>query len=306
MSPNISVLIITYNRPEDTLALLESLKAQEKLNNYAGEILLLNNASTVAYNKVEEFIEANPEMQIEYIPSKENLGVAKGRNFLIQKAKCPYLLVVDDDIEFPDTNALQVLSQLFSKKQYVENNTAVITLDIFYYENKERQRSAFPHKKYDKYVGKNWFLTSTFSGGANIIKKEVFEEVGYFPEDFFYGMEEYDLSYRIIGAGYTLAYDNSVKVYHKESPLGRVPTKEKLAMMWYNKSVVAWKYLPNRYFYSTALMWTFEYLRKTKFDVVGAIRNLKKIRKIPKLEPKNKINQAALNFLKTVEARLFY
>lgn len=304
--PKISVLIITYNRTEDTLALLQSLKSQTELTLYVGEILLLNNASTISYEPIEKFIADNQDLPIHYFPHDENLGVARGRNFLIKKAKFPYLLVLDDDIEFADKEGVKTISQLFEKEQYKENNTAVITLDIFYFENKKRQLSAFPHKNHQKYIGKDWFLTATFIGAAHLMKKELFEKTGYYPEDFFYGMEEYDLSYRIIQEGYTLAYDNSVKIYHKESPLGRVPNKDKIAMMWYNKCVVAWRYLPNKFFYSTAFMWSLEYLRKSKFDVMGMLKNLGKIRNIPKEKETHKIDQKALDYLRKVEARLKY
>jgi len=47
--PNLSVLIISYNRPDETLALLKNLKAQTNFSGHVGEVLLLNNASTVSY-----------------------------------------------------------------------------------------------------------------------------------------------------------------------------------------------------------------------------------------------------------------
>lgn len=306
MLPNISILIITYNRPDDTLALLKNLKKQEELTSCVGEILLLNNASTTPYDEVVDFIHKNKDVRINYIDHHENLGVARGRNYLIEIAKHPFLLVLDDDVVFAETNAISIVSKLFTKSQYIKNNTAVITLDVFYYATKQRQLSAFPHKNDTEYVGKEWFLTYTFTGCAHLIKKEVFEKTGLYPEDFFYGMEEYDLSYRMIDNGYTLAYDNSVKVLHKESPQGRIFANDQLAMMWYNKCVVAWRYLPTKYFYSTAVMWSLQYLRKTKFDFLGAFKNWRKVVKIPKKVTTQKISKETLSYLRRVEARLWY
>ena len=306
MEVKISILIITFNRPIDTMALLESIKSQSELTKYVGEILLLNNDSTIDYSEVEAFIVQNPQLPIRYFDHDENLGVAKGRNFLIERAEYPYLLVIDDDIVFGDTDAILNVSSLFSKDRYIENNTAAITLNIFYYETRERQKSALPHKHYEEYKDKEWFLTSYFVGAAHLMKKELFEKTGLYPEDFFYGMEEYDLSYRIIDAGYTLAYDNSVKILHKESPTGRVSNKTKLAMMWYNKCVVAYKYLPKKYFHSTRFLWMFEYLRKTKFDVIGAFKNYKKTFQIPKRIKKQRISNESLSYLDKVKARLWY
>lgn len=306
MPADISILIITYNRPEDTLALLENLNTQIDLSNYVGEILLLNNHSNVNYEMVTNYLQEHPELPVQYINHSENLGVARGRNFLIKRAQYPYLLVLDDDVVFDRDDALKTIAGLFAKPHFSENDTAVITLNIYYYETGQPQKNALPHKRYKAHKDRQWFLTYYFTGAAHLMKKELFRQTGYYPEDFFYGMEEYDLSYRIVDAGYTLAYDNSVKVLHKESPAGRITNKEKLGMMWYNKCVVARRYLPKKYFYSTALMWALEYLMKTGFDISGMIKQFRKIRKIPSKVQAQKINTDSLNYLKSVNARLWY
>ncbi len=306
MPPNLSILIITYNRPGDTLALLESLKAQNGLEQYVGEILLLNNASTVSYAGIENFIRENPKVPIRYIDHNQNLGVAGGRNFLIDRAKYPVLFTIDDDIVLKDKDTIKTAHKLFSKKQYRKNNTGIITVKVFYFSTGKHQKNVFPQKNYNRYKDKDWFLTYYFAGGAHLMKKELFQKTGSYPEDFFYGMEEYDLSYRIIDAGYTLAYDDSIKLWHKESPDGRVTNAKKLAMMWYNKCVVAWRYLPSKYFYSTALMWALQYLKETKFDLLGMLKTLLKITKIPKNMQPQKISKKSLAYLKKVEARLWY
>ena len=302
----LSILIITFNRPEDTLALLENLRSQDNLQQYVGEILLLNNASTTSYETITNFKENNPGFPLTYFAHDENLGVARGRNFLIKKAKFPLLLVLDDDVFFPEKNAIEQAAALFEKPQFIENNTAAITLNIFYFATNERQKEALPHKHYDEYKNKEWFLTYYFTGAAHLMRKELFEKTGYYPADFFYGMEEYDLSYRIINAGYTLAYDASVKVLHKESPTGRLANNKKLGMMWVNKSKVARTYLPKKYFYSTAFMWSLFYLKKTGFDLKGFFQMWKKVSQIPAGNNTHKMNEKAMEYLKKVKARLWY
>jgi GT2 family glycosyltransferase len=302
----LSILIITYNRPEDTFALLENLREQQHILHHVKEILLLNNASTASYTIIEQFISDHTELPIQYIVHDKNLGVAGGRNFLIKKAKGDSLLVLDDDVVFEKNNAIEAISALFSQQRFIENNTAVITLNIFYYDTNERQPSAFPHKDIENYKNKPWFLTYYFTGAAHLMKRELFNKTGFYPEDFFYGMEEYDLSYRVLDSGYTLAYDDSVKVLHKESPTGRVSNATKLGMMWLNKSKVAWRYLPEKYFYSTAFMWSLEYLKKTGFNIKGMFTILGKILRIPKTEKRFPISEKSLQYLKSNKARLWY
>lgn len=99
MNGQISLIIISYNRPADLLELLQSLQQQADQSGLR-EVLILNNASTVSYSSIETFIQANPAIPIRYIVSEENLGVSRGRNRLMQEAAGEWLLVLDDDIVF--------------------------------------------------------------------------------------------------------------------------------------------------------------------------------------------------------------
>jgi hypothetical protein len=93
---------------------------------------------------------------------------------------------------------------------------------------------------------------------------------------------------------------------HKESPLGRKPKDEKLRMMWVNKAKVAWRYLPKKYFYSTALMWSMQYLKVTNMNFEGFINGWKEIFGISKKEKRKPVSEATLGYLKKVKARLWY
>src|SRR5690606_5233240 len=154
--------------------------------------------------------------------------------------------------------------------------------------------SALPHKRYEEYKDKEWFLTSYFIGAAHLMRSELFQKTGYYPENFFYGMEEYDLSYRVLDAGYTLGYDNSVLVWHKESPLGRQPNYKKVQMQWVNKSIVAWRYLPLRYFLTTAFMWNLQFLKLVPTHVGTYLSSWIKIFGIPFREKRKPIGNDAL------------
>lgn len=305
MNERISILIITYNRPDDLLELLQSMSSESDLS-CLEEILVLNNASNVSYDKAVAFIEANPQLKVNYILSNENLGVSRGRNKLMAMAKGELLLVLDDDILFHTPNSLPVIATVFEKDYFKKANTGVITFRVIYHETKEQQQTALPHKQFEEYRYKERFLTSYFTGCSHVLKKEVLGQTGLYPEDFFYGMEEYDLSYRIIRAGYSLGYDNSVTFEHKESPGGRQPNYQKLASQWVNKSKVARRYLPFKYYLSTMMAWSMEYVKKagghwgTYFSAWG------KALKAGFSEKRDPVGKKALEYLKSVGARLWY
>lgn len=54
-------------------------------------------------------------------------------------------------------------------------------------------------------------------GCAMMVKREVAEKVGMFPEKFFLYYEEWDWSARILKAGYKIWYTADALIYHKES-----------------------------------------------------------------------------------------
>lgn len=304
--PTISICIITYNRAKELLELLQSLLILKNYKEVVEEVIVMNNNSTDDYSMVEAFINQHQECKIRYIVSDVNHGVAVGRNIIMQQAKGKYLYAIDDDVEFNHGDDLIKLAALFTKPKHIDNNTAVIVLEIFYHSTKERQKTAFPHKKLEKYKNKEWFLTGHFIGAASLYRKDVLDKVGYFPEDIIYGMEEYDLSFRIIDAGYTIAYDNSVRVWHKESPKGRMPTKEKLSVLWHNKAMVFWTYMPLIYFFSVNFFWGSRYLLLSKGNINGFFSTCKRILHSIKKRKRKKINKHALKYLKQTEARLWF
>lgn len=305
MTELISLIIITYNRPDDLMDLLESLRLQNDTSSLR-EVLILNNASTVSYEPVEKFISQNPDLKITYILSGENIGVSRGRNKLMSMAAGELLLVLDDDIIFQNSDTLKKITPIFESPFFKDANTGIITFRVIYYETKKLQRTALPHKQFEKYKDEPVFLTSYFAGCAHILQKKILAVTGLYPEDFFYGMEEYDLSYRIINAGYSIGYSNVATFEHKESPKGRQAHYQKLSAQWVNKSKVAWRYLPRIYYVTTMFCWSFEYARKAKGHWGVYFASWNKVFRICFSESRKPIGKKALTYLKQVKARLWY
>jgi len=306
-SSGIAIVIITYNRPGDALELAQNISRLQQVTTLCREVIFVNNKSTVSYSELETFIEQHPQVPFRYFKTEENLGVSRGRNFAIQQSSAPYLLFLDDDALFRNADALQYIPQLFTQPVVTTTQpTGIISFKVYYHSTGELQQTAFPHKQFDR--RKTWphFQTGYFVGCAHAIHRSVFEKTGYYPTNFFYGMEEYDLSYRAIDAGFDIVYDDRVVIEHKESPQGRLTNKVKLRGMWVNKSKVAFKFLPLIYFFTTAIMWSFEYLRKSGYHLPGWVNGWAEIFRIPATEKRTPINKNGLSYLKKVEARLWF
>ena len=301
----LSFIIISYNRSGDLLELLKNISQLDDAYQLLEEIIVVNNASTENYDKVRSFINDKTLLPYKYFDAPENLGVAKGRNYALQKGKAPIIIMLDDDAVLQNKNCLTNLLTEFEQNK-TDKPLAIVSFKVLYYDNLEMQKNALPHKKFDKYKNKSFFETYYYAGGAHAIKRDVIEMLGEYPSDFFYGMEEYDLAYRILEAGYSIVYSDKIVMLHKESPLGRKPKKEKIQMMWVNKSKVAWRYLPKKYFYSTTIMWSLQYLKETGFNLNGFFDGWKKVFKISSSERRTPISQGTMDYLRKVKARLWY
>lgn len=300
----ISIIIITYNRPGDTLDLLESIVGLANRQELLKELILVNNASTADYSVVKGYLASRPDLPVQYLDAPGNLGVAGGRNYAVERCGSDWMLFLDDDVIIEDALFLVKLQQAVSVPFSTDRPTGVMGCKVRYYDNREIQINAFPHKNYRQFKDTPRFLTSYYVGCAHIIRRQAWLEAGNYPTHFFYGMEEYDLSFRMLQKGYCIGYDGSVELFHKESPLGRSPRPLQLSMMWVNKSIVAWKYLPIRYFLSTVLLWAGFYLKKSGVNWQFFFSSWQKIAAIPSKEKRTPVSRDVMNYLRTVGARL--
>ena len=298
----IAIIIITYNRPADMLALAMNIEKLRSKKELLEEVIIVNNNSTESYDAVKSFIQEHPSTPFKFIESKENLGVSRGRNFAIEQSKAPILVLIDDDAEFQDFDVLERINTSVNENP----NAGILAMKILYFQNKEFQINCFPHKSFEKRKNLHFFDTYYFAGCGNIIQKEAFIKAGAFPTDFFYGMEEYDLSYRLIDKGYTIKYIADIVLLHKESPEGRQTKSDKLRGMWVNKTKVAWRYLPLSCYLTTAMMWSLFFLLKSKFDLIGFLKGWIEVVSIPFKEKRKIVTTSTIEYLNKVEARIIY
>jgi len=287
------------------LELAENISQLDRAAELLEEVIILNNCSTEDYSKVRAFVKSTPHIPFRYFAAPENLGVTKGRNYALGKGSAPIVIMLDDDAVLQNKDCLVNLLAEFENHN-TERPKAIVTFKVLYYDTLAMQVNALPHKRFNEYKDKAFFETYFYAGGAHAIKREVIEKLGDYPPDFFYGMEEYDLSYRILNAGFAIVYSDKIVMLHKESPLGRKPKNEKLRMMWVNKSRVAYRYLSKRYFYSTAIMWSLQYLKITRFNLAGFFKGWKQVFNIPKNEKRMLLTAETINYIKSLKARLWY
>jgi len=77
------------------------------------------------------------------------------------------------------------------------------------------------HPRDHRLYGDREFETDYISEGAVAFRKGVFEQVGYYPREFFLSHEGPDLAYRMIDGGHKIIYNPDIEVMHRVSRLQR-------------------------------------------------------------------------------------
>ena len=131
------------------------------------------------------------------------------------------------------------------------------------------------------------------------------EEVGYYPDTFFYAHEELDLSFRAIIGGWSVKYIPFVGVYHKKSPKGRLPEKKMIEMMVANRMLIAYSYLPVKYRLVSGFLWLAKSCLWARSATVP-LKALSRYFREKKSVVRKPVNKEALGYLKANYGRLWY
>ncbi|HPA36633.1 MAG TPA: glycosyltransferase [Chitinophagales bacterium] len=304
MSELFSFVIISFNRADDTIDAVKNVLWLQDVPGWTKEIVVLNNGSTQDYAVFESYLQQLPAESrslIHYIHHPQNLGVAGGRNLCIRAAKGKYLLFMDDDAEIVQRNAIQIVLDKYAT--YEKDRLAIIG---FLGKIPATGKEEMPLKNPALMEGRTDVFYNLFFGYGHVFPKSLIAETGYYQEDFFYGMEEYDLSYATVKAGYSILFTRDVLVLHKINPNGREPGKTTYARMFANKVIVLYKHMPMLYVVSHFVMWSAFFLVKSKGDIGLYFQTVRSLLQRIKKAPRQVMNAAGMAYLKRVKARLWY
>lgn len=252
----LSFVVITYQRGHILQDCVNSILAQNDLP-VPYELIIVDNGGDAAISLPQDRQGVIFRLEV----ASENLGVAGGRNLGMKLAHGEILVFIDDDaIWHRNDDVVRLMSHFDSDPACGAVAAKSLNPDG------KPIRFELPHPDKELLLAAR---TPTpvpyYYGVAHALRAAAIQEVGDYPERYFYGAEEYDLSLRLYEAGYYILFDPSICVYHHRSDAGRTIVGDRY---WYNalvnKARATWRLLPYPYPITTTLIWSAQLLLKTR------------------------------------------
>jgi GT2 family glycosyltransferase len=226
-------------------------------------ILILDNTGNVK-NKIKI---KKKFKNVKYFLSRNNLGYARGNNFLLKKVTTNYVFIVTPDVMI-DKNNFEILYD--SKKKI--KLFGILTPDNI-------EKSDFKIKIKKTNISKNIFETQRPNGFALFIDMNNFRKVKFFDENFFLFFEDWDLFNRFVKKKYKLYIIKNSKISHKSGLSSRASNILKIRHFHYGWSFFYYhkKYYGNlisfinSIFLTIKIIFNYFFLKKNKFIMIKGL-----------------------------------
>lgn len=214
MSQLVSIVVPIFNTEQYLDETIQSVLAQTYSN---WELILVDDGSTDKSAAIcKRYVEKDDRIQYHF---KENGGQASARNLGIKKSKGTWIALLDaDDLWLPIK-----LEEQFKIIDTIQPDF-LYGMGYFYYPEKAEKLVAYDWIT-GKRTGADFFQTLYSSCSVNtntvLVKKELFDTIGYFNEDpIVRGTEDWELWLRISKNGGTVYGAPERNVYYRIHPGG--------------------------------------------------------------------------------------
>lgn len=230
-NPTVSFVISTYNRRDVLLGTLKQVRACGLLREDF-EVMVVDNAST---DGTADVVKAEfPETRLFVLPT--NRGSC-AKNVAIKQAMGRYVVFLDDD-SYPEPGSIARMIRRFEADPQLGAAVFTITLP-----DGSQECSAYP---------------DVFIGCGTGFRAKALRQVGALPIDFFMQAEEYDLSLRLLDAGWNIRSFDDLHVAHLKTPTARVRWRT-MRLDVRNNLIVARRYFPKQWKWRFARDWMKRY-----------------------------------------------
>lgn len=248
-APSVYVVILHWKTYETTRACLTSLFRATYPNFHA--IVVDNHSGDGSAEKLQaEFTRAT------FIFNESNLGFSRGCNPGMREAHrrgADYIMLLNSDMQV-EPGFLEPAVAAARSETRVGAVTGKIMItekpNVFWHagghvdpirvQGVARGKDEVDHGQYDQVVDTGWA-----SGAMSLYPRATIDRIGYLPEEYFFGQEEWDYSTAILRAGLRIVYVPAFKGYHKAGGSYRANHPVLNTYGGYlNKMIYAEKYMP--------------------------------------------------------------
>lgn len=224
----LSIIIVSYNTKELTKACIMSVVGQYKKQLMDGEfeIIVVDNASsdnTVA--TVNKQLLTHNKKYLRMIQNKKNYGFSKGNNIGAKKTRGKYLMFLNSDTKVLDKGLLRMMDFLerherigiLGGRLQNKNGSSQASAGNFYnlinvfFMLLGGERLGLLKFSLQKITKVDWV-----SGGAMMVRRNVFERLRGFDEAFFMYVEDMEFCFRAKKLGLLTYFYPNVTIVHKE------------------------------------------------------------------------------------------
>jgi GT2 family glycosyltransferase len=239
MTPDVSVVIVTYNSRRHLRACFETLRQYTQAATM--EVIVVDNASSDG--SAEEVERSYPWVRL--VRRSTNGGLSAAVNDGVAVSTGTYAMALNPDTHI-DEDALSVLAAylrehpdcgIVAPKLLNDDGTLQMSCRAFpgystaFFSRYSLLTRLFPKNRYSRgYLMQDFAHTETrdvdwVSGAAMMFPRAVFDQIGGWDAGFFMFSEDVDFCRRVHDAGLRVVYHPAARVYHAIGVSKRAPTR---------------------------------------------------------------------------------
>lgn len=247
---DVSIIVVNYNLTNEVRKLLNSIIKYVRDINF--EVIVIDNNSPE--RDIEGLVNEYPEFKFEFLYT--NYGFGHGNNVGVKKTSGKYLLLLNPDTYLINNLPSDLYNFAIKQTEFgligplliYEDGGLQISFGKFPNLRQEISLLFKPFKIISRLILKlkirfsgDYFNVDFLFGSCMFIRREVFNSVNGFDEDYFLFTEETDLCYRLKRQNYKSCLYKKAELVHLKSkitnrePLKRFEQTFKSKLLFYNK-----------------------------------------------------------------------
>lgn len=266
----VHIVILNWNRPDDTIECLKSVY-RLRSTDYRLQTVVVDNGSTdKSLEIIGEYLEKHKKLNGVLLPNRENLGFAGGNNVGARyavKNGADFVLILNNDTIVEENLIVHLIEAAEKNKK-----AGILSPKIYFAKGFEFHKDWYKENELGKviwYVGgiMDWenVMGSNYgvddvdigqyqnvtqidfaTGACMFVRREVFEEIGYFDEKYFLYLEDADFSMRAKKAGWEVIFVPSASLWHKVSQSSGIGSELNDYYITRNRLLFGLRYAPFR------------------------------------------------------------